>query len=115
MFMLLSAVLHLGDLRFTALTDVDTAFPSDLQLLERGQCPTHTTTVTCMKAGNARQHFVPARPPAKSRTVTCLSRLKHNCGEDRLLSKPTHFPTTGGQCLPLFAASLIMQPLHVLL
>ncbi|XP_060909434.1 unconventional myosin-XVI isoform X1 [Labrus mixtus] len=34
-FMLLSAVLHVGDLRFTALTDADTAFPSDLQLLER--------------------------------------------------------------------------------
>lgn len=39
MFMLLSAVLHIGDLRFTSLTDDDTAFPSDLQLLERGQCP----------------------------------------------------------------------------
>lgn len=39
--MLLSAVLHIGDLRFTALTDADTAFPSDLQLLERGQCPSH--------------------------------------------------------------------------
>lgn len=37
LFMLLSAVLHIGDLRFTALTDADTAFPSDLQLLERGQ------------------------------------------------------------------------------
>ncbi|CAI5655783.1 unnamed protein product [Oreochromis niloticus] len=34
-FALLSAVLHIGDLRFTALTDADTAFPSDLQLLER--------------------------------------------------------------------------------
>ncbi|XP_059198563.1 unconventional myosin-XVI [Centropristis striata] len=34
-FMLLSAVLHIGDLRFTALTDADTAFPSDLQLLDR--------------------------------------------------------------------------------
>ncbi|XP_074550716.1 unconventional myosin-XVI isoform X2 [Halichoeres trimaculatus] len=34
-FTLLSAVLHIGDLRFTALTDADTAFPSDLQLLER--------------------------------------------------------------------------------
>ncbi|TNN63609.1 Unconventional myosin-XVI [Liparis tanakae] len=33
--MLLSAVLHIGDLRFTSLTDDDTAFPSDLQLLER--------------------------------------------------------------------------------
>ncbi|XP_051814534.1 unconventional myosin-XVI isoform X2 [Acanthochromis polyacanthus] len=34
-FTLLSAVLHIGDLRFTALTDADSAFPSDLQLLER--------------------------------------------------------------------------------
>ncbi|XP_072252998.1 unconventional myosin-XVI isoform X1 [Leuresthes tenuis] len=34
-FTLLSAVLHIGDLRFTALTDANTAFPSDLQLLER--------------------------------------------------------------------------------
>uniref|UniRef100_A0A8C4E9G1 Myosin XVI n=1 Tax=Dicentrarchus labrax TaxID=13489 RepID=A0A8C4E9G1_DICLA len=34
-FTLLSAVLHIGDLRFTALTDADTAFPSDLLLLER--------------------------------------------------------------------------------
>ncbi|KAJ4933639.1 hypothetical protein JOQ06_030463, partial [Pogonophryne albipinna] len=34
-FTLLSAVLHIGDIRFTALTDADTAFPSDLQLLER--------------------------------------------------------------------------------
>lgn len=36
--MLLAAVLHLGDVHFTPLTDADTAFPSDLQLLERGQC-----------------------------------------------------------------------------
>ncbi|XP_053295375.1 unconventional myosin-XVI [Pleuronectes platessa] len=34
-FTLLSAVLHIGDIRFTALTEADTAFPSDLQLLER--------------------------------------------------------------------------------
>ncbi|XP_020568927.1 unconventional myosin-XVI isoform X1 [Oryzias latipes] len=34
-FMLLSAVLHIGDLSFTTLTDANTAFPSDLQLLER--------------------------------------------------------------------------------
>ncbi|XP_047457190.1 unconventional myosin-XVI isoform X2 [Mugil cephalus] len=34
-FTLLSAVLHIGDLRFAALTDADSAFPSDLQLLER--------------------------------------------------------------------------------
>ncbi|XP_051565407.1 unconventional myosin-XVI-like isoform X1 [Myxocyprinus asiaticus] len=34
-FVVLSALLHLGDLRFTALTDADTAFVSDLQLLDR--------------------------------------------------------------------------------
>ena len=34
---LLSSVLHVGDLRFTPLTDPDSAFPSDLLLLERGQ------------------------------------------------------------------------------
>ncbi|XP_016528594.1 unconventional myosin-XVI isoform X1 [Poecilia formosa] len=34
-FTLLSAVLHIGDLCFTALTDANSAFPSDLQLLER--------------------------------------------------------------------------------
>ncbi|XP_034742135.1 unconventional myosin-XVI isoform X2 [Etheostoma cragini] len=34
-FMLLSAVLHIGDLQFTALTDADTAFPSDPQQLDR--------------------------------------------------------------------------------
>ncbi|RXM32729.1 Unconventional myosin-XVI [Acipenser ruthenus] len=35
LFVILSAVLHLGDIRFTALTDVETAFVSDLQLLEQ--------------------------------------------------------------------------------
>lgn len=40
-FTLLSAVLHIGDLRFTALTDANSAFPSDMQLLERGQCLRH--------------------------------------------------------------------------
>lgn len=39
--MLLSAVLHIGDLSFTTLTDANTAFPSDLQLLERGGYPHH--------------------------------------------------------------------------
>ncbi|XP_046903631.1 LOW QUALITY PROTEIN: unconventional myosin-XVI [Hypomesus transpacificus] len=34
-FQLLSSVLHVGDLRFTTLTDPDSAFPSDLHLLER--------------------------------------------------------------------------------
>jgi len=37
LFVVLSALLHLGDVRFTALTDADTAFVSDLQLLDRGQ------------------------------------------------------------------------------
>uniref|UniRef100_A0A8C1UV62 Myosin XVI n=1 Tax=Cyprinus carpio TaxID=7962 RepID=A0A8C1UV62_CYPCA len=35
LFVVLSALLHLGDVRFTALTDADTAFVSDLQLLDR--------------------------------------------------------------------------------
>ncbi|KAG9492232.1 hypothetical protein GDO78_000641 [Eleutherodactylus coqui] len=34
-FMILSAVLHIGDIRFTALTDAETAFVSDLQLVEQ--------------------------------------------------------------------------------
>ena len=37
LFVILSAILHLGDIRFTALTDAETAFVSDLQLLEQGQ------------------------------------------------------------------------------
>uniref|UniRef100_A0A8C5LKW9 Myosin XVI n=2 Tax=Leptobrachium leishanense TaxID=445787 RepID=A0A8C5LKW9_9ANUR len=35
LFMILSAILHIGDIRFTALTDAETAFVSDLQLLEQ--------------------------------------------------------------------------------
>ncbi|KYO41301.1 unconventional myosin-XVI isoform D [Alligator mississippiensis] len=35
LFVILSAILHLGDIRFTALTDAETAFVSDLQLLEQ--------------------------------------------------------------------------------
>ncbi|XP_030642796.1 unconventional myosin-XVI [Chanos chanos] len=35
LFVVLSALLHLGDLQFTALTDADTALVSDLQLLDR--------------------------------------------------------------------------------
>ncbi|XP_072300740.1 unconventional myosin-XVI isoform X1 [Eucyclogobius newberryi] len=34
-FSLLSAVLHIGDLHFSAVTDADTVLPSDLQLLDR--------------------------------------------------------------------------------
>ncbi|KAM9319999.1 unconventional myosin-XVI [Gastrophryne carolinensis] len=34
-FMILSAILHIGDIRFTALTDAETAYVSDLQLLEQ--------------------------------------------------------------------------------
>ncbi|KAL7881645.1 hypothetical protein AOLI_G00084930 [Acnodon oligacanthus] len=34
-FVVLSALLHLGDLRFTALTDAETSLVSDLQLLDR--------------------------------------------------------------------------------
>uniref|UniRef100_A0A672TY13 Myosin XVI n=1 Tax=Strigops habroptila TaxID=2489341 RepID=A0A672TY13_STRHB len=35
LFVILSAILHLGDIRFTTLTDAETAFVSDLQLLEQ--------------------------------------------------------------------------------
>ncbi|XP_030058339.1 unconventional myosin-XVI [Microcaecilia unicolor] len=35
LFVILSAIVHLGDIRFTALTDAETAFVSDLQLLEQ--------------------------------------------------------------------------------
>ncbi|XP_054642512.1 unconventional myosin-XVI isoform X2 [Dunckerocampus dactyliophorus] len=35
LFTLLSAVLHIGDLRFSALTDAESAIPADLQVLER--------------------------------------------------------------------------------
>lgn len=35
LFVILSAILHLGDLRFITLTDAETAFVSDLQLLEQ--------------------------------------------------------------------------------
>lgn len=38
LFVVLSALLHLGELRFTAVTDTDTALVSDLQLLDRGEC-----------------------------------------------------------------------------
>lgn len=37
LLLVLSALLHLGDVRFTTLGDGDTALPSDLQQLERGQ------------------------------------------------------------------------------
>ncbi|XP_071000637.1 unconventional myosin-XVI-like, partial [Oncorhynchus clarkii lewisi] len=48
-FMLLSAVLHVGDLCFTALTDAEIAYPSDLQLLERGQHhPRHMTLANAL-------------------------------------------------------------------
>uniref|UniRef100_G1NPS6 Myosin XVI n=1 Tax=Meleagris gallopavo TaxID=9103 RepID=G1NPS6_MELGA len=35
LFVILSAILHLGDIRFTTLTDTETALVSDLQLLEQ--------------------------------------------------------------------------------
>ncbi|KAJ3592021.1 hypothetical protein NHX12_007151, partial [Muraenolepis orangiensis] len=44
-FGLLAAVLHVGDLRFTPLTDAETAHPSDLQLLERGDAVTRRHAV----------------------------------------------------------------------
>lgn len=38
--MILAAILHLGDIQFTALTEADSAFVSDLRLLEQGQWST---------------------------------------------------------------------------
>ncbi|XP_074185618.1 unconventional myosin-XVI isoform X2 [Rhinolophus sinicus] len=35
LFVILAAILHIGDIRFTALTEADSAFVSDLQLLEQ--------------------------------------------------------------------------------
>jgi len=40
LFAILSAILHIGDIQFTALTEADSAFVSDLQLLEQGQWST---------------------------------------------------------------------------
>lgn len=140
MFTLLSAVLHIGDLRFTALTDADTAFPSDLQLLERGQCPRHMTSVTCVEVGWDEEeeeckttthlvYLVVIAPPYLSPLEFCLaarqSKLKarqspvwwpkRNHGEERSLLY-THFPAIGvGVFSPSLSRSLIMQPLHVLL
>lgn len=37
LFVILAAILHIGDIRFTALTEADSALVSDLQLLEQGQ------------------------------------------------------------------------------
>jgi hypothetical protein len=42
LFVILSAILHIGDIQFTALTEADSAFVSDLQLLEQGQWSTTT-------------------------------------------------------------------------
>lgn len=42
--MILAAILHIGDIRFTALTEADSAFVSDLQLLEQGQWNTGANT-----------------------------------------------------------------------
>ena len=94
-FTLLSAVLHIGDLRFTALTDADTAFPVDLQLLEKGQSPRHNWGHISTPCGSgegegciissclARHHSSSLSPSpgvllgsnpalAKGQTVTCL-------------------------------------------
>lgn len=143
MFMLLSAVLHIGDLRFTALTDADTAFPSDLQLLERGQCPCHMTGVAfppCVEVGcggagvhHAHSSCLPRRHcssfslslgvllgslPAltKGQTVTCLvSRtFCQNVTMVRRDCSYTHTFPLLGLVFSLFLC-LIMQPLHVLL
>ncbi|EGW00084.1 Myosin-XVI [Cricetulus griseus] len=47
LFVILAAILHLGDIQFTALTEADSAFVSDLQLLEQGDViiRRHTTQI----------------------------------------------------------------------
>lgn len=120
MFTLLSAVLHLGDLRFTALTDADTAFPSDLQLLERGQSgpPSHPrpppSHCHMPKHQRIRRHAL---------SVLAERRFTRPPGwnvNPALLLKPTHASLQlQVGCLPSSAdclsPSLIMQPPHVLL
>lgn len=57
--MILAAILHIGDIRFTALTEANSAFVSDLQLLEQGQwnrAPLNLAGVQlCRPAGRWRQ------------------------------------------------------------
>lgn len=144
MFTLLSAVLHIGDLRFTALTDADTAFPSDLQLLERGQCPHHMTSVTCVEVGWGEEeeeckttthlvYLVVIAPPFLSPLEFCLAACQRErkarqspvlvslifCQNGTMVRSDrfyTHtLPHYWGRCFLSFSVSLIMQPLHVLL
>ena len=69
--MILAAVLHLGDVGFTALSDADSALVSDLQLLEQGQWNSWTSDAlacsspdwprdgdTAQKSQGNRAHFL---------------------------------------------------------
>lgn len=138
MFMLLSAVLHIGDLRFTALTDADTAFPSDLQLLERGQCPPshdlghmHGGGMGLERKGVLHNHssrFLRHHPgvllgglpafakgPDSHLFLETLFLPKRNHGEESSLLF-THFLAIGVGVFSLsLSRPLIMQLLHVLL
>ena len=50
--MILAAVLHLGDVGFTAVSEADPALVSDLQLLEQGQWNSWTIdALTCSSPG----------------------------------------------------------------
>lgn len=56
LFVVLSALLHLEELCFTAQTDTDMALVSDLQLLERGECVCSLTLVEHLHIETSRGH-----------------------------------------------------------
>lgn len=99
MFTLLSAVLHLGDLRFTALTDADTAFPSDLQLLERGQRPpSHPTPPPSQshRGENSTPRFV---RPRRAAIRSSPHQLKRKPGA--VVETHTRFPAAASRLFTL--------------
>jgi hypothetical protein len=95
LFVILAAILHIGDIQFTALTDTDSAFVSDLQLLEQGQWYTilTLTSLVCgfvnlpvdgdivQKAlGIAASPGVEFKGDGSSRETSTLFFLLNNCG-----------------------------------
>lgn len=83
--MILAAVLHLGDVGFTALSEADSALVSDLQLLEQGQWNSWTSdALTCSSPGW----------PVDGDTV------QKSQGESRPLSAGVGFRAGGGENKP---------------
>lgn len=64
--MILSAILHLGDLRFTSLTDEETALVSDLQLLDQGQSREACRSAAVRPPGGALSHRAADRSERES-------------------------------------------------